>query len=185
MQVPKQRELKITPAIKKEIARIVDERIREAHVTREDFPELKNIIKGIGEKVADLAEAQKRTENELYILVKEHQVTRKQLGGLSSAIGYGLEDKAYAVLPEMLKRDFGITVQEKLKRKYVKDTKGEYIEVNIVGVAEKDGKEMTIVGECKSQLSRKDIDEFIRKKLKRLDGEFKEIFPLVVTYMIT
>ncbi len=35
---------RMTPAIKQEIVRIVDTRIREAHVTKEDFSELKSIV---------------------------------------------------------------------------------------------------------------------------------------------
>lgn len=46
---------KITPTIKREFVKIIDERIKEAHVTKEDFSELKGIVK-------DLAAAQKRTE---------------------------------------------------------------------------------------------------------------------------
>ncbi len=49
---------KITPTIKRELVKIVDARIKEAHVTKEDFSELKNIVK-------DLASAQKRTENKV------------------------------------------------------------------------------------------------------------------------
>jgi hypothetical protein len=50
---------KITPAIKQEIVKIVDKRIKEAHVTKEDFSELKNIVKELGVKVGELAEAQR------------------------------------------------------------------------------------------------------------------------------
>jgi len=42
-----------------------------------------------------------------------------------------------------------------------------------------------IVGEGKSQLSKKGVDEFISKKLKRLEGVYEEIFPLLITYMIS
>jgi maleate cis-trans isomerase len=55
MQTSRQTEFEITPAVKKEIIKIVDGRIREAHVTKEDFSELKGIVR-------ELAEAQKRTE---------------------------------------------------------------------------------------------------------------------------
>jgi len=42
-----------------------------------------------------------------------------------------------------------------------------------------------IVGEGKCQLSKNLVDEFIRKKIKRLEGVYEEIFPLIVTYMIS
>ena len=44
---------------------------------------------------------------------------------------------------------------------------------------------MVIVGESKSQLSKNGVNEFIRKKLKRLEGVFEEIFPVLITYMIS
>jgi uncharacterized FlaG/YvyC family protein len=42
--VARQAQFQISPAIKEEIVKIVDARIREAHVTREDFTELKGIV---------------------------------------------------------------------------------------------------------------------------------------------
>ncbi len=137
------------------------------------------------ETVAELAEAQRRTEESLQKLIEEHRETRRQLGGLAMTVGYGLEDRAYQALPRLLARDFGIEVRERLHRRYVKDRKGEYIEVNIVGEAVRDGERIVIVGEGKSQLSRNDVDNFIRKKLHRLEGVFERIFPLLVTYMIS
>ena len=72
MQMTKQKEFKLTPTIKKEIIKIIDERIKEAHITREDFSELKGIVKELAEaqkrtelRVEELAEAQKRTEGRL------------------------------------------------------------------------------------------------------------------------
>ena len=69
METPGQKEFKITPSLKREIVKIVDERIREAHVTKEDFSELKNILRELAEaqgkteaRVAELAEAQRLTE---------------------------------------------------------------------------------------------------------------------------
>ena len=53
---------KITPSVKREIVKIVDERVREAHVTKEDFSELKSIVK-------ELAEAQKETQKRLAGLI--------------------------------------------------------------------------------------------------------------------
>ncbi len=53
---------KITPAIKAEMIQIIDQRIKEVHVTKEDFSELKSIVKDTAGTVKELAEAQKRTE---------------------------------------------------------------------------------------------------------------------------
>jgi len=135
--------------------------------------------------VEELANAQKRTEEELRKLVGEHSKTREQVGGLSNTVGYVLEDRAFLSLPELLKKDFGIEVRERIHRRHIKDNKGNYIEVNILGEAVRDEERITIIGEAKSQLSKNDVDEFIRKKLNRFKGVYPKIFPLLVTYMIS
>jgi len=58
METSRDKEIRMTPSMRREIIKIVDERIREAHVTREDFTELKNIVK-------ELAEAQRNSEQRL------------------------------------------------------------------------------------------------------------------------
>jgi DNA repair ATPase RecN len=136
-------------------------------------------------RVEELAEAQKKTENELRILVKDHKETKRQVGGLSMTVGYTLEDAAYKSLPTLLKRDFGIVVKDRLKRLYLTDNKGYDIEINIFAEASKNGKEIIIIGEAKSQLSKKDINNFIRRKLNRVVGVYKEVFPILITYMTT
>ncbi|MCS6831226.1 MAG: chordopoxvirus fusion protein, partial [bacterium] len=40
-------------------------------------------------------------------------------------------------------------------------------------------------GESKVQLSANDIDRFLRRKLKRLQGAYPNLFPVIVTHMIT
>jgi hypothetical protein len=90
---------------------------------------------------------------------------------------------SYKALPHLLERYFGLIVQDKLKRTYLKDNQGNELEVNITGQAKKDGKQVTIIGESKSQLSKKKIDSFIRKRLQRFEGVMPEDFPVLVTYM--
>src|SRR3989304_1815785 len=122
-----------------------------------DFNELKAIVKDLAksqqelaeaqkrtelrvEELAgaqkELAEAQKRTEKELRELVGEHRKTRTQLGGLSMTVGYTLENQALKALPALLKKDYGLIVKEKLRRKFVTDDKGQRIEINIIGQAD-------------------------------------------------
>ena len=137
------------------------------------------------ETVAELAEAQRRTEESLQKLIEDHQETRRQLGGLAMAVGYGLENQAYRALPQLLARDFGIEVKGRLLRRYVKDREGRDVEVNIIGEALRNGERIVIVGEGKSQLSKNGVDDFVRKKLKRLEGVLGPIFPVLVTHMIS
>ena len=186
---------KLSRVFAEEQARVLTEVISEAYnelVKARDFNELKDIVKELAEaqkrtelRVEELAEAQKRTEEELRELVREHKKTRTQLGGISMTVGYRLEDEAYKSLPELLRRDMGLVVEGRLKRQFVTDRMGMKIEVNIIGEAKKNGRKVIIVGEGKSQLSKKGVDEFISKKLKRLEGVYEEIFPLLITYMIS
>jgi len=175
---------KRTEARVEELAEAQKETQKEVGRLDRALQELAEAQKRTEARVEELAEAQERTEEALQKLIGEHAETRRQLGGLSATVGYRLEDEAFKGLPALLRRDHGLTVKERLTRKFVRDNRGEYIEVNIVGQGERDGQTYTIVGESKSQLSKKDVDTFVRKKLKRLEGVFPEIFPVLVTYMI-
>jgi len=150
--------------------------------TEERLNELAEAQKRTEERLNELAEAQKRTEEELRELIGEHRKTREQLGSLSHTVGYILEDRAYKGLPELLKRDFGMEVIEDLRRDYIEIGRDKYEEINILGRARKDGKDVWIIGECKSQLKRADVDEFL-KSLKRIEPFLKgEKLLIAVTY---
>ncbi len=144
------------------------------------------------ERVDQLAEAQRRAEEEIRLLTEQVKNlaigldrANKQIGGLANTIGYILENEAIKALPKLLKRDHKLNVKGKLKRSFVLDKFGSYVEVNIFGEAFKNRTKYTIVGEAKSQLSKNDVDDFIRKKLKRLEEVFPKIFPVLVTHMIS
>jgi DNA repair exonuclease SbcCD ATPase subunit len=152
--------------------------------------ELTEAQKQLTVRMDELAEAQKQTERRLNDLIGEHVKTRADLRGLSTlvsiTVGFVLEDRAYKSLPALLKRDFGLEVQGELVRKYVRDNKGEQIEVNIVGEATRNGERFMIIGESKAQLSKNKIEAFLNKKLKRVEGVFAgELFPIIVTHMIS
>jgi len=190
------------------------ERQREETVTKKEFNELKEVVRELAEAqkrteqrveelaqaqkqteirltrvekaIEELAQAQKRTEQELQKLIKEHAKTREQVGGLSITVGYILENEAMKALPTLLLKEFGLKVEDRLIRKFVKDKKGRPIEVNIIGKAIRDGKKVIIIGEAKTQLSKNKVSEFLRKKIRPLEGVFKEeFFPILVTHMIT
>ncbi|HOP95087.1 MAG: hypothetical protein WBH76_00220 [Dictyoglomaceae bacterium] len=96
---------------------------------------------------------------------------------------FDLENQAYKSLPRLLERDFGIPVKERLIRRFIKNKKGESLEINIIGKGEKDGKEINIIGEAKTNLSLRHIEDFL-DRLKDIreviDGE---ILPIMVTHM--
>ncbi len=134
--------------------------------------------------VQELAEAQKRTEEELKKLVGEHRKTREQLGGLAHTVGYILEDRAYESLPDVLEKELGIRVKE-LKRDFVEIAPNRYEEVNIVGEGERNGTHVWIIGECKTQIKKRDVDSFL-KKVARVERHFpgEKIF-VIVTYQVS
>ncbi len=137
-------------------------------VKRSDFEELKAVVQ-------ELAEAQKASEvrlTRLETVVEELAVaqknTQKELGGISHTIGYTLENEAYKALPAILKKRYNITVEGRLLRKFIEYADGKEEEINILGKGKIDGKKVNIIGEAKSQLSIKDIDDFL-KRIKRLE----------------
>lgn len=185
----------VEPGLREVLLALLEEidRRREESVTKREFNELKEIVRELAEaqkrteqRVEELAQAQKRTEQELRKLVVEHGKTREQLGGLSTTVGYILENEAMRALPRLLLEEFGLEVKGRLVRRFVEDVQGEPMEVNIWGEAQKDGERFLIVGESKSQLSKGKVKEFLDKKLKRLSKPVGvELFPILVTHMIT
>ena len=89
---PAARAFAITPTIRREIVSIIDDRIKEVHVTKEDFSELKAIVKDLAVaqkrteiKVEELAEAQKRTEIKVEELAEAQKRTEIKVEELAEA----------------------------------------------------------------------------------------------------
>ncbi len=123
----------------------------------------------------------KLTEN-LEKLHKDHRTTREQLGGLAHAVGYLLEDRAFVGLPRLLAEE-GFEVEEPFRREYLQVGHERWIEVNIYGVIRRNGERFYVIGEAKTQLKKRDVDQFLRhlKEVERwLPG--RRLFPLLVTY---
>lgn len=134
-------------------------------------------------RVEELAEAQKHTEKELQKLAKGLRETRQMVGGLSDSIGYGLEDRAIAALPVLLRQRFGIEVDAPLVRKYI-NVDGKEAELNMFGTGHKGNQKWHVVGEGKAKLSKKDVGRFekllSRLKIAGLVGD--NVIPLLITY---
>lgn len=126
------------------------------------------------ERLSRLEETQRRTERRLSAL-------EKQLGGITHTIGYALEDPAYRALPRLLQQDYGIQVLEALRRETLQLPDETILEVNILGKIVHEGTVKTLVGESKSQLSRRHIRRFLRS-LRRLRDRFGEVFPVMVAH---
>ncbi|MER3474175.1 MAG: chordopoxvirus fusion protein [Armatimonadota bacterium] len=160
-----------------EAQRRTDERLGRL---AEEFAEYR---KETDARFRELAEAQRRTEEALLSLAETVKDVQRQLGGLSQTVGYVLENEALKKLPKLLLRDYGVRVQGKLKRLYVTDRTGRSIEVNVFGTGKRDGETVTIIGESKSQLSKNDIDRFLRRTIGGLEGLYPQILPVLITHM--
>jgi hypothetical protein len=57
-------------------------------------------------------------------LIGDHQRTREMFGGLSDTVGYGLEDRAIARLPILLRSEHDLEVEGRLVRRFVEYPEG-------------------------------------------------------------
>jgi len=178
-------------------------------VKTSDFNELKEIVREIGvkvgelaeaqkgsekrltkleETVGELAEAQKKTEIEIQKLTKGLRETRGEIGGLSKSMSYAFENEAYRMLPSLLKNKYKIEVKEKFIRK---DIAGK--EINIFALAKRDGKPIIIVGEAKLRLDEKrgegneDVFKDLADKVMAVKKEYqgKEVVKILITHFAT
>jgi hypothetical protein len=113
--------------------------------------------------------------------------TGKQVSALATSLGYPLENAALKALPALIQRDLNITVHGRLQgRKWVTNKEGKSIEVDIFGKGSKDGQDVVIIGESKSQLSVPDVRTFEGTRIRGFVGVFKEeIVPVLATHRIT
>jgi hypothetical protein len=155
--------------------------LREAQ--QQMYAEFQEYRKQTDERFRELAETVRLTQEALRDLALTVKDLQRQVGGLSQTVGYVLENEAMKALPELLLRDHGLQVVGRLKRQYVQDSAGRYIEVNIFGTATRDGEQVTLVGESKSQLSKNDIDRFLRRTVDALREVYPNILPIVVTHI--
>ncbi len=196
----------------------LEEQVRNELPTRDDFTALREIVADLAEaqkrtearveelaqaqkhteerldslaiRVEELAQAQKRTECELKKLAKDvqelarsHKDLQKQVGGLSAAVGYGIEDQLMPFIPAFASKEYGIEITS-VDRTYIEYPSGTFDEVNILARGRDDeGRPAYIVGECKAQPGKKDADRFaalLRRVGEVLDGT---VHPLLIGYV--
>jgi hypothetical protein len=110
------------------------------------------------------------------------QDIRQEIGGMSHAIGYGLEDQSYLTLPPILQRDHAITLKGRLKRGFLETGRNKFIEINIWGQGEREGKSIEIIGEAKTQLKKRDVDKFLQTIQAIQPHIDHSIHPICITY---
>jgi len=175
------------------------EELAEAQKRSEErIEELAEAQKRSEERIEELAEAQKRSEERIKELAEgqarmQEAITRlaigldelrKQVGGISHALGYALENEAFRMLPGILKEKYGITIKKKFIRKEI-----DGYEINIFGIGTKDGKEVLIIGEAEVKISGKPkpgggIFKDLEKKTSIIKRHYpgKEIVKVIVTH---
>ncbi|MEQ8192173.1 MAG: hypothetical protein ABRQ39_29685 [Candidatus Eremiobacterota bacterium] len=214
LEIEKNRELYADKSDFSELKSLIKELTRAQVNTEANVRELSELQKETQTSVKELAEAQKRTEikmeklsgkvEELVEVQKKSEIvarelaeaqrktedkmekTRQEVGGMPHSIGFSLENQAFKYLPSVLKRDKDIEVKGRLIRKYYVYFDGTEEQIDVYGEGiNKDGNKIYIIGEGKSQLGKKDIIKFL-KKIERLKKEIREeIFPLMLTHIVT
>jgi len=187
----------LTAELYEAVVKIVDDRIREIKVTREDFDRLTKTVAGLSGaverlegSVEKLAEAQKRTEEKVEALAEAQKRTEDAMGrlavavgGLSDTVGYGLEDIAKVMLPPWLERHERVRVEE-LERRFI-EREGESVEVNLYGEGVKARTPITVIGEAKSRIHVGDIKEFAGKvETIQKALQARKILPVMFGYWI-
>lgn len=192
-----------------QVVDVVDETVKVS-----DFNELKAIVKDLAEaqkktekrleelaqaqqelaqaqkktekRLEELAQAQKRTEEEVRKLAIGLNRTREDLGGLSRSFSYAFENEAYRNLPDVLKSKYNIEVKDRIVRAEIGGK-----EINFFAKAQKDGKDIYIIGEAKIRLDktlkRSDVLKELEEKIKAVKKEYGdvEVLKLLVTHFAT
>ena len=187
----------VEPSLRSVLLAILEEieKQQEERVTKYEFRELKEIVAdlaqaqkkteqrldSLAQKVNELAEAQKRTEQEIYRLVKRMDVFEDRLEGISNSVGYSLENRTYKALPKILSQKYGIKVTGRLLRKYFPIGK-KNIQINIYGHGKRNGEDIVIIGECKVRPSKREITRFKKYAEKVAELEGKKPFYLFVAH---
>jgi hypothetical protein len=188
-------------------AKVLAEVITAAYsdlVRTSDFSELKGIVRDLGVKVGELAEAQNRTEirveelavaqkqttEEVRSLSQDVRNTNRELRGLGLSFGYALENEACRMVPALLAEHYGIEITEKLLRT---EFAGE--EVNLFGRGVRSGRPVLVVGEAKARLSMRpghpeDAEPSfgqLDRKVEAVHAELGEadVVPVLVTHFAT
>ncbi len=167
------------------------ERLAEAQQrTEQRVEELAAAQQRTEQRVEELAAAQQRTEQRVEELAEAQQRTERavahlarQVGGLSETVGGDIEDIAYIVLYDVLRREFGWQVGV-LQRTW-QTWDGEPEEVNVFGQATDlahPDRTIWIVGEAKHNLTLKEVERFAQQVERARRNLVGELFPVCFCY---
>jgi len=147
--------------------------------TEERVGRLEELTAQLARGQAELREAMKALAEEQTRIQRELRHLAKQVGGLSETLGADLEDLAYIVLHDVLKREFGWEVGP-LERTFQR-WNDRLEEINVFGRATdpaRPGRVIWIVGEAKYNLTIREVDRFARLVERARKHLIGEIFPV-------
>ncbi len=161
------------------------EEARKFYVVREEFEDLKRVVRDLTERVRELteavkelAEAQRRTEEEIKKLSQSLRRTREEVGGLSRTMAYALENEAFRYLPSFLEKNYGFHIEDRFVRTFVD---GE--EINFLAQARVNGEEVYLVGETVLRLTNTAKFRQLRRKVKVVEElKGRRVIPFFVTH---
>jgi uncharacterized protein YoxC len=199
--------MELTKELYEAIIAIVDERVKEIRVGREEFEELRKVVAELARRMDQLTQRMDQLTQRMDQLTQRvdqltqrvDQLTQRmdqlaqtvqelarQVGALSENVGFGLEDIARVVLPGYMLRRLRIHIPEPERRFFKVD--GAEVEMNLYAVGYKGkgkrSKRVTLVGECKSRIYFADVERFameLEKIRAQLDGE---VVPVLFGYFI-
>ncbi len=147
----------------------------------ESQSEMRQSLQELSVSQRKLSEAQALTEKSVKALADSQKTMAAQLGGLSMAVGYGIEDKIMPDLKDFALQKYGIDVTM-VDRRNVVYPDGGYDEINLYAEGIRNNQSVFLIGECKAQPGKKDFDRFdkmLRRLQKVLNGD---IVPFIVGY---
>ncbi|MEM0362155.1 MAG: hypothetical protein QW133_04695 [Sulfolobales archaeon] len=152
------------------------DRLAELHAKLEER------VDKLAEKVDRLAELHAKLEERVDKLAIAVENLSREVGRLSETVGFGLEDIARVVVPGYIFRHENISVDGLERRFFVVD--GEEVEVNLYGVGVREGRRIVIVGECKSRIYGRDVEEFhkVCEKVRKVVKD--ELYAFMFGYLI-
>jgi len=203
--------MSITPELYEFVVKVVEEKVREIKVTREEFDKLRSAVEEnskaisqLREAVDRLAEAQAKSEERLTRLeraVEENSKAisqlreavdrlvaavgdlRVQVGRLSEVVGFSLEDIAKALVPYWLKEVHGVTLEGELKREFLV-LDGREVEVNLYAKGFREGRVVDVVGETKSRIYGGDVLKLYREVVEPLRRVGREVVAFMVGFVV-
>ena len=170
---------------REELSQKISQTENKIDLTRGELGLTREELGGLSNKVDLTREDLSLTREELGGLSNKLDLTRGELGGLSRSVSYAFENEVYRMLPIALKNDYGIELTDKMIRTEIGGQ-----EINILGRAKRNGKDVVIVGEaklrCDERRKKPDVFEELEEKVLAVKEEYKEeIVKILVTHYAT